>query len=456
MRKVNHWKFIRHQRRRERSRLLRLNKNTFFRFEDRPIYKDVSAKLRHDNIIASKFNFPLDAFLNENGNPINTYSTRNISIPNIFSLENNYSESIYTLSSIRKTLMEFSDEEVSLDFSRCNNVDFSILFLLKVLLEEYLNALRKLKEKLIIKRVLPTIRIKKSKDDGVNKKLIANQIIDKAKITDQEFIPVSTTSLITGSKSQKLYDENKKGLAVTKIRSLINQGLSSHQYCLSDIGINHLDGLVSEILNNAEDHSLFNTWYAYGNLFESKKKDDSTDIVGEINLAVLNFGYSINDGFEGTKENNHEVYSDMEKLYQELISQHGNKFSFNKEQMFTLFALQDGFSRLKYIEESRGTGTIKFIRSFLNLGDYEDKTRGFVPHLHIYSGNTLIKCDNLYKPFAIDNVYYLSLNSENDLRKPPEKSHLCVLPNRFPGTFLVVKIYLNHKHLKQKFNPNGN
>ncbi len=130
----------------------------------------------------------------------------------------------------------------------------------------------------------------------------------------------------------------------------------------------------------------------------------------------------------------------------------GRKFT--RENLFTLYALQDGSSRLKYVRESRGTGTMKFINSFLNLGDYQDNSKGYIPRLLIFSGATMLKCDNTYKPFEIEGVNYLSLNSENDMNKPPVSSHLMNLENRFPGTLIIGKIYLNQDHLKKKINGN--
>jgi len=99
--------------------------------------------------------------------------------------------------------------------------------------------------------------------------------------------------------------------------------------------------------------------------------------------------------------------------------------------------------------------TMKFINSFLNLGDYEFSKHEFIPRLIIYSGNTSIKCDSRYKPFDKEGINYLSLNRKNDLTLPPDESHLKSLDRTFPGTLLAVKIYLNEHHLKRKIDENG-
>ena len=186
--------------------------------------------------------------------------------------------------------------------------------------------------------------------------------------------------------------------------------------------------------------------YPFVSTTNSKTTVPSTD------FSTANFGYSIFEGFEENKTKNNVVYSDMQQMY-DLVSQSTSKFT--KENLFTLYALQEGFSRLKFIQESRGTGTIKFIQSFLYLGDYEDEKKNFIPNLLIYSGNTLLICNNKYRPFSIDGVYYLSLNKEKDLTMPPETSHIKQLGYKFPGTLLIVKIYLNENHLKKKMEENG-
>lgn len=291
---------------------------------------------------------------------------------------------------------------------------------------------------------------------SVNNKLIANEILLNTQVDrDQELLPITKTKLITGSKSQKHYHENKKGSASKKIRELINTGLNSHGFELAIQGVNDLDGIVSEILGNAEDHSIFDTWYTYGNLFETDslrgKKDE---FVGEINLAFLNFGSSIYEGFEGTKMENSNCYDQMNDLASNILAK--NNKDFDKQSLFTLYALQQGFSRLNYKEESRGTGSVRIINSFLNLGDFQDSSKQYIPQLSIYSGKTFFKCDNTYKAYEIDGGYYISLNSSNNLLDEPSNTHLQKLNYNFPGTFLVVKLYLNETHLRSKVKNNGN
>lgn len=455
MKKLDKNKYLKIQLKRERKRLKRIHNPRLYFDKSSAERKESTFKKNLDNRILQDFNFNLNQFLDDRGNNPKKTLAKEFKIPEVFSLEGNYDETIETLALIRKSLLIFLGAKFEIDFTNCKKADFSGLFLLKVLLDEYIKELNKLDTKLLFYKAAPTIKIQHSKDEGVNLKLLANALINNTQVKIADFIPISILNIVTGRKNQKHYSENKKGSTATNIREYINNGLRRHNFELNPKGVGFLDGLISEILNNAEDHSLFDKWYGFANLFETKRTSlDNNEIVGEINLAFLNFGYSIHEGFEETKTENHKVYGEMNSLSDSIINTAKGK-KFTKENLFTLYALQEGNSRLKFSEDSRGTGTMKFINSFLNLGDYQNAAKGFNPHLLIYSGSTMLICDNTYKPFSIEGAFYLSLNVENDMTKAPESTHLKTLKNRFPGTLLIGKIYLNEDHLKKKIGNNG-
>lgn len=455
MKKLDKPRYLKIQLKRERKRFKRIRNPKLYLEKSTAELKETTFKKSVDKQILKSFNFSLNQFLDDRGNKPIKPLTKEFKIPELFSLEDNYDETILKLALIRKSLLIFLGGKFVIDFTNCKKADFSGLFLLKVILDEYIKELKRLDDRLLHYKAAPTIKIQHSKNEDVNLKLLANALINNAQAKETAFIPISILNLVTGRKNQRHYAENKKGSAATTIREYINVGLRRHNLELNPIGDGYLDGLISEILNNAEDHSLFDKWYAFANLFETKRNLLNTEVVGEINLAFLNFGYSIYEGFEETKKLNFQVYNEMDAMCG-LVSSTSKGKAFTKENLFTLYALQEGNSRLRYAEESRGTGTMKFINSFLNLGDYEDEAKGFKPHLMIYSGSTVLICDNKYRPFEIEGAYYLSLNKENDMTVAPESSHLRSLKNRFPGTLLTGKIYLNESHLKKKIEKNGN
>lgn len=407
--------------------------------------------LQHEERIIASKPFPLDGFLNLEGYKLRGPIQKKIIIPEQFVLERHHTSSFNTITYIRKAIMKYKGEIIHIDFSKCKEVDYSCIFLLLVILVEYTDHLEKIDINLQIKKARPDIMIVPSKDDEVNARLMAGYLIPEANVTQSFLKPYSSLNFIRGQKSRKSYLENMKGPAATTIRKYINENLLQYDFMLDDLNASYLDGMISEVLNNAEDHSEFNTWYVSGNIFKSGSpgiKDE--DEVSELNLAFLNFGYSIYEGFEKSKNQNTEIYEGMTSMYEEIKKKMTTSIEFSKEEMFTLYALQEGVSRLNYTTEDRGTGTMKILKSFINLGDYVDEQKKLEPSFLVYSGNVFVKCDHKHRPISYDGVDVLGLNKENDLNELPEKTNLKKLSNSFPGTFLVAKIYLNKRHLQSK------
>ena len=211
-----------------------------------------------------------------------------------------------------------------------------------------------------------------------------------------------------------------------------------------------MDGLLSEILGNGEDHSPLNTYYVIGNSFIEFKNVSENNVVGEVNISIMNFGYSFYEGLEQTKVDNHENYRYLEQMYQR-VQPHLKGSSITRENLFSLYALQPGVSRLRYQDESRGNGTMKFIESFFAFGDFEDVGKQYHPRMIILSGKTMITCNNTYRPFEIDGSKFISLNHEKTLKLPPDAANLKQLGTPYPGTILDIKIYINKDHLLTKF-----
>ncbi|SDL72221.1 hypothetical protein SAMN04488034_10916 [Salinimicrobium catena] len=407
--------------------------------------------LQHEERVISSKPFPLDHFLNLEGYKFVGPISKKIIIPEQFVLEKHHTSSFNTITHIRRAIMEYKGEVIHIDFSKCKDIDYSCIFLLLVVLVEYTDHLEKIDEGLKIRKARPDIMIAPSKNDEVNARLMAGYLIPEANVTQSFLKPFSSLNFIRGQKSRKSYVENMKGPAATTIRKYINENLLQHGFMLDELNASYLDGIISEVLNNAEDHSKFNTWYVSGNIFKSGAPEDSgEEEVSEVNLAFLNFGYSIYDGFEQNKNQNVETYESMNEMYEEVKKKMTTSLEFSKEEMFTLYALQEGVSRLNYTTEDRGTGTMKILKSFINLGDYVDEKRKLEPSFLIYSGNVFLKCDHKHRPSSYDGIDVLGLNEKNDLSELPSKSNLKKLDKSFPGTFLVAKIYLNKRHLQSK------
>ena len=204
---------------------------------------------------------------------------------------------------------------------------------------------------------------------------------------------------------------------------------------------------MGEVLGNAEDHSAPNScWYVDAISFVEKQ--DNTNIVG-LNLTIMNIGLSMYEGFEATKKDNHDNYQKCQDLFNIHQSQFSFKESFNRESLFSMYLLNDGISRLKYKDKSRGNGTIKFLESFITLGSYGTENPKFKCQLNVISGHTTITCDNDMHSFKVDGINILSLNKEKDITKLPDKKYLSYNKEYFPGTILECHIYLNKEFFQK-------
>ncbi len=315
------------------------------------------------------------------------------------------------------------------------------LFVLKIVLDEYMKNIRRLQTRLRILNIYPDVYITIGRVDDVNVMLLLMSLIPEAQGNEKlRFRPISSINLRVGKKTVSSYRENSKGKAVTKIRNYLNDCLRKHGYELSPDGVNHFDDLLGEVLNNAEDHSELDTWYAFGAFLMSNNEVEE----GCMYLLIFNFGYSFYDGMIGTAHKNVE----QTKQIQGYISKLSNiGASVSKEITTVLAALNHGYSRLKHIDESRGVGTMTFIESFLGL-DAGHVVNGERSELQILSGNTFIRFDNDY-PCSIQGRKVLALNSSGDLGVPPDRSKYAISKTKMPGTLLSTRLFLSQDSLMQ-------
>jgi hypothetical protein len=378
-------------------------------------------------------------------------------MPNVFSLEENYTETLNCIKGIATSLVNFMGHQITIDFNNCKKCDSSALFMLQVVHLELLEKMNT--NKFAILDIKPKLMIGLPKVKTVERLLIVHGFLGREHINESspelsELYAIDFTGYLKGSKPQKSHNENKKGPHTKKIVNYLDDCLRKHGYKFTAIEWNEFEGIISEVLSNAEDHTNAASWYVSANFSQEIKQKNKDILVGEINLTIMNFGHSMFEAFVLTKEENILVYSRVEEFANAHIKKYGPIF--DNEQLFTFVMIQDQISRLKYEEESRGTGTMKFINSFLDLGDFEDPSKGYVPNLSIYSGHSLIMCDNTSKPIKSSaGVFSLALNSKNDLTLPPEKKFLKSLKKKFPGTLISVKIYLNKEHLDAKYCEGG-
>lgn len=452
------WKRLKHAKRRARNELKRRRKKKTYKGKGAVYHKMQSDRIFVDKRILQKFQSPFCLLLSEHGlfAKANGKVDNRVRIPKVFSLVVEYEAALKCIQHSMLCIQQNLGGEIIYDFSKCKEVDQSALFLLQIIRMEINSELKKVDVRLSVLSAKPKLTTIKSGIESVDRHLVLCGFLDSRQFGKAEGMqPIHSIGYVKGSKAQAHYLENQKGIITTGVRRYVNTCLGYHGLEMTATGINHLDGLVSEILNNAEDHSPTNTYYLTANFSRElpSEQQDDRESVGMLNLSILNIGYSIARGFEETKDANAETYNALIQGFNRHKSIPG--CTFTQENMFTLYALQDGVSRLKFEDESRGTGTMKFINSFFAIGDYEDIGKDYRPQLCIYSGHTILVCDNRFRPVEKGTAFIMPLNEEQDLAKLPCPKHLRALPKKFPGTLLSASFYLNEKHLTKKIKSNA-
>lgn len=276
------------------------------------------------------FSYSLNNFIKNSG--IGYQNNNKIIVPKIFSFYDNFDESMVLFKQLL-TLFLRKEGNITIDFSQCEYTCLSVLSLLKILHDEFLISQYR------YKRIDKYYQIRKFKirpsfrDLKVKKYLHALGLYEYNDFKDEDG-EVLSLDLIRG-KYRNSYQENVKAKAINQIVEFINESFSPVNKCLTQDGLNTIESLVSEILNNAEDHSYNNSeWYTQGISFHEQIHEEK---VVELNLAIINFGNSMYNGFEETKELNTVNYAIVDKKY----SSHKLLFSpqhyFERESLFMLY-----------------------------------------------------------------------------------------------------------------------
>ncbi len=371
-----------------------------------------------------------------------------IESPKYFSFKKGYNDTIIFIRQYLSTYF-FGKKHIILDFSKCEVSSIAAFTLLHIVIHQTELFKNKYNNSYQYSQCLKKVKFRFSaKDIKTNKFISAIFGIDLPSefpnLKNSLYLPLD---LIFGRK--RLCENNMKGSASTKVTKFVNEALRKIGFELNKYGEKHIGNLIGEVLANCEDHCYNNSnWYIDGLAFA--EGEGETEIV-QLNISIVNVGKSMYEAFEETKEFNKDIYSRVSDKYKKHQEKFTSILKFEKESLYTLYLLNDGISRLKYKDSSRGNGTTRFLNSFITLGGIGNENKKYNSLLNIISGHTVITCDNEFKPIAREELMIIPLNRNNNPTELPDKKYLNYHEEYFPGTILECSIYINRQNMTRKF-----
>lgn len=274
---------------------------------------------------------------------------------------------------------------------------------------------------------------------GLFKKLNMNE---KEYINFKNYYRPLILPLIGGGKNSIFI--SCKTLPLGKIESEItkyfDKALHDVQKELSQEGKRLFDKMIGEVITNCQEHSGdFNQYFCSGHY----SKINST--VGNYQLTIFNFGQSIAEGFKDTS-----IPIEVKERMDELIKKHLGLFkifsNWDENALLTLFSLQNKISRVYDDKKTRGTGTVKLLEAFQNLGGC---SQNYCSKMTIISGNSQILIDNNDELCRIEGKQ-ICFNKEKSLDYKPDERYVKKINRYFPGTIISLNIFLDKNWLDDK------
>ena len=361
-------------------------------------------------------------------------STNNLKIQNImsinlqdsFSITNNPIETIKQLKKIATFFLVDDNLELSITCNNTTDMDMSALILLDLIIVKGSNYITKKGFKCKINGDLP-------KKDNVRELFVYSGLPKHLDLLQKDKIP-SNIEILNPFTSKK--DTN---LETDRIINYYNSCLKKNGYQLNDNGKSFFYQLINEIVDNAKLHNGYKDLYFCGGFYSDTMKKGQ--------LSIISLGNSMYESLNG--DTTDKKIKDKIKDY---ISYQKKFFDINykEETSWTVYALQYKISRYNNINNpDRGTGTIRFIEAFMQMGKTSKNDK---PKMSLLSGKTHIIFDGKYnlKEEIIngEKIKVIAFNENNNLKEKPDSEYVKCLSGKFPGVIINVEFYMDKRYLE--------
>lgn len=382
-----------------------------------------------------------------------------IKIPEVFSLIENPDETLDVYNKIFSVFNKKDLKGIYFDHSKCEKIEIGASTVMDVFVMNLEQHMKNQGRNFTFGGELPSEDKNKVilMVSGILKHL--NVGIPEDEILEKFPGEIIRLKLLSGGRNTstyKVHTPTKSDIVATQVAEYFADCLKTQGLGITKEGKSYIGQMVGETINNCQLHSGdFSQWFTLGHYYI----EDGSNY-GECQLVIYNFGQTI---YEGLKNN--AIDPQTVKNLEEITSLHTASGFFNtphwdEEVLWTLYALQDGVSRAKSIDDpDRGTGTVTLIEAFQNIGSTID---GKKAEMSIISGMSFIYFDGKYKLERKDNGEdfrdIIAFNKNNELNEVPDKRYVKKLRNYFPGTIISLDFFIDRQYiinLKEK-DENGN
>jgi hypothetical protein len=205
---------------------------------------------------------------------------------------------------------------------------------------------------------------------------------------------------------------------------------------LTEEGAASLYSLSGEILNNAERHGRLegDGHWAVAGLMETRRLDSGRR-AHVCNFAFVSVGLTIADTILEARD------PDIREQVERYCELHAGRFDrIGRSALATVFALQDGISRVSPPKHPRGgVGIMNALEAVIDLDPQGDPP----PALTIISGDVGVRFASPYwNPRRQDWLRYQWFNPQQSPLHAPDRSHVFRLSTGFPGTIITARFVL--------------
>jgi hypothetical protein len=364
-----------------------------------------------------------------------------IPIPRRFSCIEDPEEALAVFQSLASLADRRALKEVFFDHSACETLELGASVVMDVIALELRRVWRARRHQTTFAGAYPgSVRVREVlQTTGLVKNL---GVFDKILRDSRRFELLSLISGRRGKTSARKSSSHEN--AAQALAEYLDRCLERQGHRLTRDGLRLVANIVSEILNNAEEHSGGPPWHVIGYMYQ----EDGG--VGECSIAIFNLGDTI---FETLTDPT--ASPQLKGELRELSSLHRSRGLFGvtwtEETLWTLYSLQEGVSRFTGQAQGRdrGFGTVRMIELFQKLGQTTGGVRR--PRMCLMSGSTHISFDGTYQMGPRrdrEGRKVIAFNAENDLSMKPDSSAVKSLNGFFPGTLISMEFFLDKAYLK--------